>query len=286
MSRPQAQRAGSAGTSGPIEGVLRRAKELESAAQYDEAAALLEPLCREGNVDPGVTYRLGCIRARQSRLDEAESLLRSALKRRYEDPRVHTNLGVVLDLQGRSEEAIRAFRRSIRLAPRDPVSRLNLGALYGELGRYDDAVRELDHCRRLSPGFDAAFNLALVRVRQGEHQPASELFEEALRYDDSHALSHYYLGRCHFKLGRTEAAVDSLLTALRLVPELVHARFCLGMAWNKMRRYRRAIQELEEVARVLADDGRVHYQLGIAYDGLGMKSEARESYRRARTLAG
>jgi Flp pilus assembly protein TadD len=193
---------------------------------------------------------------------------------------------VVLDLQGRCDEAIRAFRRAIQLAPRDPVARLNLGALYGELRRYEDAARELDRCRRLAPGFDASFNLALVRYRQGEHAVAADLFAEALRYDRTHALGHYYRGLCHFKLGRTEDAVNDLLTALRHQPDLVHARYRLGMAWNKMGRYRMAVQELEQVARVLADDGRVHYQLGIAYDGLAMKTEARESYRRARTLAG
>ena len=42
----------------------------------------------------------------------------------------------------------------------------------------------------------------------------------------------------------------------------------------------------QRAAKALADDGRVHYQLGIAYDGLTLKAEARESYRRARTLAG
>lgn len=286
MSQPEAERHALVADPAVVEECLARAKSLESERRYEEAAEIVEPLFEATDHRPDVSYRLGCIRARQGRLEESEELLRLALAQRYEDARVHTNLGVVLDLQGRCDEAIRAFRRAIQLAPSDPVARLNLGALYGELGRHEDAARELGRCRRLAPGFDASFNLALVRYRQGEHAAAAGLFAEALDYDRTHALGHYYLGRCHFKLGRTEDAVSSLLTALRHQPDLVHARFGLGMAWNKMSRYRMAVQELEQVARVLADDGRVHYQLGIAYDGLAMKTEARESFRRARTLAG
>ena len=36
--------------------------------------------------------------------------------------------------------------------------------------------------------------------------------------------------------------------------------------------------------RALPDDPKVHYQLGIAYDGLSQKARARECYRRSRTL--
>lgn len=263
-----------------------RARALEGEGRLDEAAALLTPWLASGHdPDPELLYRLACVRAKQQRLNEAEGLLRRALSSRFEDARFHTNLGVVLDLQGRAEEAIRAFRRALQLSPDDPLVLLNLGALYGEIGRHDEAVRWLSRCRELDPGYDPSFNLALVHLRRGDLHGAESLFAEAVRFDGGVAVAHFYLGRCRLKLGRSTDAVAALQEALRLSPDLVQARLVLGMAYNALGRYAEAVKELESTARALPDDGKVHYQLGIAYDGLSQKGKARESYRRARTLA-
>jgi Flp pilus assembly protein TadD len=268
-----------------VDRLLGHARELERGGQFDEAAELLSPLLEGENRVADLAYRLASIRLKQDRVVDAEQLLRRSLTHRFEDPRTHTNLGVVYDLQGRSAEAIRAFRRAIELAPSEAVAHLNLGALYGELGRYEDAVRCLSRCLSLKPGYDAYFNLALVRFRQGELEQAEDFFSHALRYEGSDALSHFYMGQCRYRRGLTGEAIDSFATALKHEPEFARARYYYGMALNKIGRYGAAVRELKNTARALADDGRVHYQLGIAYDGLSLKSEARESYRRARTLA-
>ena len=263
-----------------------RARALELEGAFDEAARLLEPLVEDSECDPAVLYRLAAIRARQDRLEEARLLLERARRLDPRDAKVMTNLGVVYDMLGRSDEAIDSFRRVLRIVPEDPVALLNLGALYGELGRYDEAVRALTRARERAPGFDVSFNLALVRSRQGEVHLAEALFAEAVRHDRTRAIGHYYLGNSQLKLGRSEAAVRSLRTALGVEPGLVQARFVLGKALNALNRYGEAAQELEAVTRALPDDPKAHYQLGIACDGMSQKARARECYRRSRTLSG
>ena len=262
-----------------------RARALELEGAFDEAARLLEPLASDPDCDAAVLYRLAGIRAKQDRLEEARHLLERARRINPRDAKVLTNLGVVFDMLGRSDEAIDAFRQVLRIIPEEPVALLNLGALYGELGRYEEAVRALTRCRERAPGFDVSFNLALVRSRQGEVHLAEALFAEAVRHDRRRAIGHYYLGNTQLKLGRSENAVASLRTALGIEPALVQARFVLGRALNALNRYGEAAQELESVARALPDDPKVHYQLGIAYDGLSQKARARECYRRSRTLS-
>jgi len=269
-----------------IEESTTRARALELEGAFDEAARLLEPLASEVAPDVAVLYRLAAIRARQNRLEESRHLLEAARRINPRDAKVVTNLGVVFDMLGRSDEAIEAFRQVLRIVPEEPVALLNLGALYGELGRHDEAVRALTRCRERAAGFDVSFNLALVRSRQGEVHLAEALFAEAVRHDQSRAIGHYYLGRTQLKLGRGEAAVRSLRTALGIEPDLVRARFVLGKALNALSCYGEAAQELETVARALPDDAQVHYQLGIAFDGQSQKSRARECYRRSRTLSG
>ena len=266
--------------------VTARARALELEGAFEEAARLLEPHAAEAKCEPAVLYRLAAIRARQDRLDEARECLERARRSSPRDAKILTNLGVVYDMLGRGDEAIDAFRQVLRIVPEEPVALLNLGALYGELGRYEEAVRALTRCRERAPGFDVSFNLALVRSRQGEVQTAEALFAEAVRHDRKRAVGHYYLGNTQLKLGRSEAAVESLRTALGLEPQLVQARFALGRALNALRRYGEAAQELEAVTRALPDDPKAHYQLGIACDGMSQKARARECYRRSRTLSG
>lgn len=266
-----------------IDDVVTRARELERAERLDDAASLLEPFV--ASEDPEVLYRLACVRARQQRPSDAEDLLRAAITRRQEDARIHTNLGVVLDMQGRADEAVRAFRRALELAPDDPTVLLNLGAIYGEMGRHDDAARVLQRCLQIHPGYDAAFNLAIVRLRQNALADACALLSQAVGYDPRMAIAWFYLGRTHAKLGRNRDAVDALERALELEPDLVQARLTLGIAWNALGAPRAAVRELERAAKAWPDLGKIHYHLGIAYDALAEKARARECYRRSRTCA-
>lgn len=280
MSQPQPQ------LENDVPALVAAARRHRDEGRLDEAALLLEPRCDPATPDPDIAYALAGVRVRQGRLAEARELLQAALRERYEDVRFHSNLGVVCDMLGRSDEAIRAFRRAIQLAPGDPLAHLNLGALYGELGRYEDAARALRRSVELRADYDALFNLGLVHYRQGDLAEAERWFDRAARERGAGGLVHHYRGQCRFKRGLTRDAIGIFREALAVEPQLASARLALGMALNKAGEYRAAVSELERVARVLADDGRVHYQLGIAHDGLGQKAQARDSYRRARTLAG
>jgi Flp pilus assembly protein TadD len=294
MAESPGQLSTSAGfpSSGPAAGndreirfALARARALEDTRSFDEAAAILLPLLASQAASADAAYRLASIRMKQGDLLSAEDLLRQSLATRFEDANAHTNFGVVCDMQGRSEEAIRAFRRAIALAPHESAAYLNLGALYGELGRLDDAERELRAALRLRPSFDAHFNLALVYYRRGDLAAAESHFAAALDFERAQALCHFYRGQCLLRRGLSAEAVSAFRAALAEDAGMARARLALGQALNKLGQYRQAIRELDPLARTQPQDRRVHYQLGIAYDGLNMKAEAHESYRQAQSQA-
>jgi tetratricopeptide (TPR) repeat protein len=263
---------------------VARAHRLEREGKLDEAIGLLRPLAESEQCTADAAYRFAHLHLAQDRFSDAEAWLRRALELRFEDARTHTNLGVVLDLQGRREEAIRAFRRAIQLAPSEPASYLNLGAMYGEMGRNDDAVRCLERSLELSPSFDATFNLALVRFRQGEWAETEPLLRLALQHRPNHTLSYYYLGLCLAKRGLLDEAAEAFETALALDKDLISARHRLGKIYRRLGRGHDSVRELKLVARALPEDAQVLRELGLAYDSLSLKSESLKCFRRARVL--
>lgn len=264
--------------------LVARAHRLEREGKLDEAVAFLRPLAESEQCTADAAYRFAHLRLAQDCFDEAESWLRKALELRFEDARTHTNLGVVLDLQGRRDEAVRAFRRAIQVAPEEPAAYINLGALYGEMGRHDDAARCLERSLDLSATFDATFNLALVRFRQGEWEKAEPLLRSALHHRPDHSLTHYYLGLCLSKRGLLDDAVAAFVSALALDKDLISARHRLGKVYRRLGRGHDAVRELEAVARALPDDAQVLRELGLAYDSLSKKTESLRCFRRARIL--
>ncbi len=267
-----------------IQDPVTRARLLENEGRLEEALEVLAALPEGPRSSADACYRMAHIYLQQGKLEQAESWLRQTLNLRFEDARAHTNLGVVLDLRGHHQDAIRAFRRAIQLAPDEPAAYLNLGAIYGELGRHEDAVRCLERCLELAPSYDAIFNLALVRLRQGELAPAESLLERALHESGDHPLAHYYLGLCRSRRGLLREAAEAFEAALACNEDLVRARYHLGKVHRRRGRTHDAVRELKKVAHALPDDAQVMRELGFAYDALSMKSESLQCFRRARML--
>ncbi len=263
---------------------LEQARRLEEEGHLDAARQILAPLLAGHKPEPEACYRMAHICLAQDQLDEAEHWLRTAIERRPGDARAHTNLGVVLDLRGRREEAVRCFRRAIQIDPDQATAYLNLGALYGELGRHEEAVRCLEQCLRITPSFDAVFNLAIVRLKQGELSEAEHLFERALKMDGRHALAFYHLGLCRSKKGLLEPAAQAFEAALRHDGDLLRARQHLGKIYRRLGRGQDAVRELKKVARALPDDPQIWRELGLAYDVNSCRTESLKCFRRARML--
>jgi Flp pilus assembly protein TadD len=70
--------------------------------------------------------------------------------------------------------------------------------------------------------------------------------------------------------------------AWRLDPRLVRVPFYLGTCLHKLQRYEEARLALEQALEYTPEDGRLHYQLALTCDALGMPQEARLHYSQAR----
>jgi hypothetical protein len=109
-----------------------------------------------------------------------------------------------------------------------------------------------------------------------------EKIAENLAADDW--SSHYDLGLAYKDMGLVDEAIGEFQTALRGGGERLKVYEELGQCFIGKNQYNVAVKLLNRALQMPFDDEAdlvgVYYQLGICYEGLGRKEEARESYER------
>ncbi len=212
---------------------------------------------------------LGVLLSRRNRLDEAETYLRRALERAPRDPSVLGNLAKLLDVRQQPEAALAHYDRLIARGAADAATYTARGDILSRLQRYDEALAAWQRALAFDPEPAAAFSLHLsmgratwardrsadaaavyyeralqidarhpgvladlasLRIAQARYEDAVERFQAAIALAPETAKFHAGMGYALYRLGRADAAVESLERALALDPTLDEARAHLALA--------------------------------------------------------
>jgi tetratricopeptide (TPR) repeat protein len=127
----------------------------------------------------------------------------------------------------------------------------------------------------LDPGYaDGWVNAARVALREGLLEDAEAALREALGLEPSLAKTHYFLGVVQKERGEYDLALEHLRRAAEAYPQDRVVRNDLGRVLFLQRRYAEAVQELERVLEIDAEDLMAHYNLMLCYRGLGRHEDA------------
>ena len=165
------------------------------------------------------------------------------------------NLGGALILEGKEEEARPHFEAAARINPRDPMSRSNLGTYFQTHNQLPEAIAQYEVAVGLTT--DAGLlsetyaNLGVAYGKLGEDAQAYRSFEQSLRFNPNRFNAWLGIGVLAQKQGNTEEAIRDLSRSLQLQPT-----------------------------------AQAYFELGRAFEQAGRFDEAREAYRRARSISG
>ena len=136
----------------------------------------------------------------------------------------------------------------------------------------------------MEPGYaDGWVNVARARLQEGNMTGAEAMLRRALEIDGQLAKTHFFLGTVLKSLGRYDEAISHLQTASGKYPRDRVVLNQLGRVQFLKRQYAPAVEAFRRVLAIDPEDLQAHYNLMLAYRGLGQADlAAREEslYRR------
>ena len=210
--------------------------------RLDEAARILQKLCKENGGDPEAWVMLASVHGQQSRFAAVAECCRRAIALQSDHPQANSLLGNALAAMGRHTEALDCYRRALAKRPNDPGILHNYGTALYLAGELEEAAEVLGKVARIHPNYpDVHNNLGniykalndntrAIRHYQRAVQLQPDLFEAHLNLGDifisrighPHAAEHHYREACRIKPGDIEANAG-VINVLRFMGRLDEA---------------------------------------------------------------
>jgi tetratricopeptide (TPR) repeat protein len=108
----------------------------------------------------------------------------------------------------RIDEEIKKAEAGIKAELSNPSSHVRLGYLLIKKGALDEALKSFDEAIRLNPrSYDAKTGKGIVLARKGNHKEAEQVLKDALILNPNPVRTHYELGLLYQKLGEFGKAI-------------------------------------------------------------------------------
>ena len=179
-----------------------------------------------------------------------------------------------------SDLSLRASQDLAREAPFSyQVHLLNAEALELQ-GKWDEAAteyRKILDINPLLPGIHARLGRALLSRQQPPPEivaQAKKNFEQELDIDPRNATAEYVLGQLAQDANDLPSAIRHFTRATKIDTGFSEAYLGLGTALVSAKRFAEAIPPLESYEKMAPDSPTGHYQLALAYTGVGRKEDA------------
>jgi tetratricopeptide (TPR) repeat protein len=179
--------------------------------------------------------------------DEANQVFTAAITRHPQSARLYVGLGIADYSRGRYEDAVTSFCRAADLAPSDPRPYEFLGEMYG-----------------VAPALSGEITARLARFAKAHPRNALAQFHYAMS-----------LWKGQADVPADLRQVETLLRRAVMVDRRFAKGFLeLGILLSEQQRYKEAIPELQQAARLQPDLAQAHYRLAQAYQRTGQKALA------------
>jgi predicted CXXCH cytochrome family protein len=193
------------------------------------------------------------------------------------DPALRAAIGRIVK---EHEEQVEKVRADV------PEDLATLGDIYAKRGEEDRAVEKYEAALRLNSELpEVQIRLGTLYARRKEVERAAACFRAAAEFLPRSGVPFFNLGSLYLQAGRSGDAIPHLTRALEIDPGYREARYNLAVAQLEDRRFAPALENLKQLAASRPGDPMIQYYLGRAFEGLGRKDAAADSYRKALEIA-
>lgn len=282
---------------------LVRLDDTEGALMEFQRALALQPDLASAHVGSGLTHML------RMDMDKAVEELAEGARLEPERHEIHAHLAVCLGKLGRHQDALLSYEKAHALVPAHPGIQCEIGETHLTLGQAPEALAHFAMAIKTDPSnIRARCGQARAFLSQGETAKGMECFEAALKIEphsqtvliersqellhlgqnekalvDIHrALALTPLPRADLrlneayalhKMGRDEAALESLGQALKDFPASKPLRILFGEILLRLNRHQEAIEGVLPILNEAPESAIAHHVYGASLLALGNATE-------------
>lgn len=294
-----------------------------AAFELDAAATEYEEVTRRDSTDIEAWYNLARLYQARRPLKALE-LYERMIDRFGNEWDVLLQMAELYNSMGQFDKAAGALKRMSSLDPSNVELKRSVGQTLLRAQKYDEAEKVYQELRELNPGnLDYRSELASLYLMKKEYAKASTLFDAILARDSVSLDAKLRIGEIYFSQIEKDSSVTPKAQSLfeRIIqshPDDWRAYWFLGAigaishddslalrnfrkvtelaSWNadgwvylssvflEKNNYQEVATILESASKVLPDDFRVNFYLGVAYSRLGRTTDAARVLERSRTL--
>lgn len=260
----------------------------------------------------------------EDELEELADCYNNLLKHDPQNARIYYELGHLYTKLNEKLYAVNAFKKAIELDPENPFFRNSLAYALIQVRHYDEALIEYKKAIKMNPDSKWTSVVcqaqgAIYHQIKGNHEAAITSYETAAILDKENGDAYFALGEIYHEMEELDNAIDNYCLSLKIRPDDAKTYCCLGMAlWEKdcldecivafekcicidpenINAYNnlgvvyldgtgdveRSIKAFKDAIRVNPSFVMAYFNIGRAYQIIGDKTSAAESYQMALNL--
>lgn len=166
---------------------------------------------------------------------------------------------------GRINRTQQLLERAVAVNPEDVDCKLRLAQLYHYLTKYDDELRLIDEALKLDiHNAQAYFMKGMMFKEKGDTARALSSMQTAVEQDPDHYNAYIQLGMI-YAAKHNPIAESYYLNAIKINPNSEEAIYNLGMFYQGMENWNRAIETYTTLLKVNPKHFDAHFNLGIIH---------------------
>ncbi len=221
-------------------------------------------------------------------LEQALVLLRALMREEPQNADAQLLLGTALALVPERTAAIEALRKAIELRPEFAPAYVSLGMALARFAELDAATEVFRKALSIDPNMvEAHISYGILLAQRRQLASAREHFQQALRLlreSSAAAYPHYLLGQVLAEEEQFAGALKEIEAAIRLRPDYAEAYLSQGLIKKKLRDEDGALQAFIRAVELSPGEAKARYELGTSYLLAGQTVHAIEHLQRSLEL--
>jgi len=142
-----------------------------------------------------------------------------------------------------------------------------------ELNEYDKAIEIYEKVNNIKPdNYQVWFNLGIAYKKTSNLQKARKAFEKAIQIQNDDYQAWYYLGNINYAIVKPKDwAIKAYQRAVEIKPDYLEAWYSLGITYDDINKRHEARKAFRKVLEIKPDYHEAWYRIGINYNSFDPK---------------